>query len=87
VPLDYRHPRGKLISIAEIRHRATDPARRVGTLFRARLLTVKGFRHTAFYNPSVCASNYEVRYLITGALPPRGTVCPQTVQPFPPAGS
>jgi pimeloyl-ACP methyl ester carboxylesterase len=56
-------------------------------LGRARLLTVRGFGHTEFYNPSVCASNYEFRYLITGALPPRGTVCPQTVQPFSPAGS
>src|SRR5579872_5949605 len=33
VPLDYRHPRGQLISIAVIRHPATDPARRAGTLF------------------------------------------------------
>jgi pimeloyl-ACP methyl ester carboxylesterase len=33
VPLNYRHPRGEKISIAVIRHLATDPARRVGTLF------------------------------------------------------
>jgi hypothetical protein len=33
VPLDYRHPRGATISIAVIRHRATDPAHRVGSLF------------------------------------------------------
>jgi pimeloyl-ACP methyl ester carboxylesterase len=33
VPLDYRHPRGAKISIAVIRHLATDPARLVGTLF------------------------------------------------------
>jgi pimeloyl-ACP methyl ester carboxylesterase len=33
VPLDWRHPRGPMISIAVIRHLATDPARRVGTLF------------------------------------------------------
>jgi pimeloyl-ACP methyl ester carboxylesterase len=33
VPLDYRQPRGKLISVAVIRHRASDPARRAGTLF------------------------------------------------------
>jgi pimeloyl-ACP methyl ester carboxylesterase len=33
VPLDYRHPRGTLISIAVIRHRAADPAQRAGTLF------------------------------------------------------
>jgi pimeloyl-ACP methyl ester carboxylesterase len=33
VPLSYRDPRGATISIAVIRHLATDPARRAGTLF------------------------------------------------------
>ena len=33
VPLSYRDPRGATISIAVVRHLATDPARRVGTLF------------------------------------------------------
>src|SRR3984885_9371984 len=33
VPLSYRHPRGTTISIAVLRHLATDPARRIGTLF------------------------------------------------------
>ena len=33
VPLDYRHPRGRTIHLAVIRHRATDPAHRIGTLF------------------------------------------------------
>jgi pimeloyl-ACP methyl ester carboxylesterase len=33
VPLDYSHPRGRTIHLAVIRHRATDPARRIGTLF------------------------------------------------------
>ena len=33
VPLSYRHPRGARISIAVVRHLATDPARRIGTLF------------------------------------------------------
>jgi hypothetical protein len=51
-------------------------------LARARLLTVHGFGHTEFFNPSECASNYESSYLLTGKLPPRGTVCPQSVQPF-----
>ena len=49
---------------------------------RARLLTVEGFGHTEFYNPSECANNYESSYLIAGKLPPPGTVCPQSVQPF-----
>jgi pimeloyl-ACP methyl ester carboxylesterase len=51
-------------------------------LARARLLTVDGFGHTEFYNPSECASDYEFRYLASGKLPPKGTVCPQSVQPF-----
>lgn len=33
VPLDYRHPDGTKIKIAVVRHRATDPARRLGSLF------------------------------------------------------
>ncbi len=33
VPLDYRRPHGPMISIAVIRHLATDPARRIGSLF------------------------------------------------------
>jgi pimeloyl-ACP methyl ester carboxylesterase len=33
VPLDYRHPDGAKISIAVVRHLATDPARRLGSLF------------------------------------------------------
>jgi hypothetical protein len=51
-------------------------------LARARLLTVDGFGHSEFFNPSECASNYEYRYLSTGKLPPRDTVCAQSVQPF-----
>jgi hypothetical protein len=52
-------------------------------LGRARLLTVDGFGHTEMLNPSTCAGNYQNRYLLTGALPPAGTVCPQDGQPFP----
>ena len=33
VPLDYRDRRGRKIKLAVIRHRATNPSRRVGTLF------------------------------------------------------
>src|SRR5215469_14784881 len=33
VPLDYRHPGGTKISIAIVRHVATDPAKRIGSLF------------------------------------------------------
>jgi pimeloyl-ACP methyl ester carboxylesterase len=52
-------------------------------LARARLLTVDGFGHTEFFNPSTCATNDEIRYLTTGALPAAGTVCQQNGTPFP----
>jgi pimeloyl-ACP methyl ester carboxylesterase len=51
-------------------------------LARARLLTVRGYGHTEFTNPSACATRYEVRYLTTGALPPAGTICRQNGTPF-----
>lgn len=52
-------------------------------LGRARLLTVRGYGHTEIANPSTCATNYELSYLQTGALPPAGTVCRQDGTPFP----
>lgn len=54
-------------------------------LARARLLTVAGYGHTEANNPSSCALGYEISYLETGALPPRGTVCREDTAPF--AGS
>jgi pimeloyl-ACP methyl ester carboxylesterase len=33
VPLDYSNPQGRTIHLAVMRHRAADPARRIGTLF------------------------------------------------------
>jgi 6-phosphogluconolactonase/glucosamine-6-phosphate isomerase/deaminase len=52
----------------------------------ARLLVVKGDGHTAFLNPSTCARNYMTTYFLTGALPPKGTVCSQNLPPFASAG-
>ncbi len=52
-------------------------------LAHARLLTVDGYGHTETSNPSTCAIGYGLRYLVTGALPPAGTVCPQNAAPFP----
>jgi hypothetical protein len=51
-------------------------------LARGRLLTVHGYGHTEFLNPSSCAARYETRYLLTGALPPAGTICRQDKAPF-----
>jgi hypothetical protein len=39
-------------------------------LATARLLTIRGYGHTELANPSTCAANYEVSYLLTGKLPP-----------------
>jgi pimeloyl-ACP methyl ester carboxylesterase len=52
-------------------------------LARARLLTVDGYGHTEAGNPSTCATSYETRYLLTGALPPPRTVCKENATPFP----
>jgi pimeloyl-ACP methyl ester carboxylesterase len=52
-------------------------------LARARLLTVDGYGHTEAGNPSACATDYEIRYLLTGALPPPRTVCKENATPFP----
>jgi pimeloyl-ACP methyl ester carboxylesterase len=52
-------------------------------LARARLLTVDGYGHTEAGNPSTCATNYETRYLLTGALPPPRTTCKENATPFP----
>jgi pimeloyl-ACP methyl ester carboxylesterase len=52
-------------------------------LARARLLTVQGYGHTEYSNPSTCALNYELSYLQTGALPSEDTVCKENAAPFP----
>jgi pimeloyl-ACP methyl ester carboxylesterase len=49
----------------------------------ARLLTINQFGHTEALNPDTCATNYEVSYLLTKALPPAGTVCQADAPPFP----
>ena len=51
-------------------------------LANARLLTVRGYGHTEFANPSTCALNYELGYLQNGVLPPAGTVCQEDAGPF-----
>ena len=47
-----------------------------------RALTIRGYGHTEFINPSTCVIGYEVSYLLTGLLPPVGTICPQNAVPF-----
>jgi pimeloyl-ACP methyl ester carboxylesterase len=57
-----------------------------GELGNARLLTMRGDGHTAFGSRSSCIDAAVIGYLVEGALPAPGTVCPQEV-PFaqPPA--
>ena len=52
-------------------------------LGNARLLTINQFGHSEALNPDTCATSYEVSYLLTGALPPAGTVCQADAPPFP----
>ena len=50
-------------------------------LRNSRLLTYAGWGHTA-YGRSACTTEHIDRYLLTGALPPRGTICPANQNPF-----
>lgn len=54
----------------------------VRELANARLLTVQGYGHTVFLNPSACASAAQVAYFVNRRLPAKGTVCPQDTAPF-----
>jgi pimeloyl-ACP methyl ester carboxylesterase len=48
----------------------------------ARLLIVKGYGHTEINNPSTCASDAVVSYVVNRVLPPTGTICAQDAAPF-----
>ncbi len=48
----------------------------------ARLVTMKGYGHTAFLNPSTCVNDLEVSYFVDGTLPADGTTCEQDKAPF-----
>ena len=45
------------------------------------LVTVDGVGHGAFWLSS-CASTAMTQYLLTGPVPPAGTVCAQDLGPF-----
>lgn len=47
----------------------------------SRLLAYAGWGHTA-YGRSSCVTGYVDQYLLTGALPAEGTVCPANPNPF-----
>jgi pimeloyl-ACP methyl ester carboxylesterase len=50
-------------------------------LKNSRLLSYAGWGHTAF-NRSECVAHHVAEYLLEGALPPAGTVCPANPSPF-----
>ena len=55
-------------------------------LRNSRLLSYAGWGHTA-YGRSACTTDYVDAYLLSGALPPRGTVCPANPNPFLPTAA
>ena len=50
-------------------------------LKNSRLLSYAGWGHTA-YGRNLCTQEYVDAYLLDGALPPVGTVCPANPNPF-----
>jgi hypothetical protein len=60
-----------------------DPVEVHDLLPRSALLTVDGVGHGAI-DSSSCAKQVTAQYLLTGATPPAGTVCPQDRAPFDP---
>ncbi|HEU4347693.1 MAG TPA: alpha/beta hydrolase [Actinoplanes sp.] len=49
----------------------------------SRLLSYAGWGHTATGGLSACVDGAVMGYLLAGTLPPEGTVCPATIDPFP----
>ena len=48
----------------------------------SRVLTESGAGHTALFNKSDCIDGFVDAFLVSGALPPVGTVCDQNLAPF-----
>ncbi len=72
------------------RHDPSTPisgARALNTLLAdSRLLTLDGWGHGAL-GESTCVGAKAADYLVSGTLPPAGTVCRQDDEPFPPPGA
>ena len=51
-------------------------------LNQGQLLSVNGYGHTVLRNPSACVARHEAAYLLTGVVPPLGTVCSPDSPPF-----
>jgi len=52
-------------------------------LGNAVLLTMNGYGHPSYQEPSTCIDAARVRYLVDLVTPPRGTVCQPDKVPFP----
>jgi pimeloyl-ACP methyl ester carboxylesterase len=65
---------------------ATDYAGAVASnrlLPNSRLLSYAGWGHTAAYSGrSQCTDDFVSQYLLSGSVPPKGTVCPAAANPF-----
>jgi TAP-like protein len=53
-------------------------------LGNAVLLTLNGYGHVSFHDPSACVDRARVAYLVRLETPPRGTVCKPAKKPFAP---
>jgi pimeloyl-ACP methyl ester carboxylesterase len=53
-------------------------------LGNAVLLTLNGYGHVSFHDPSPCVDQARTAYLVALITPPSGTVCQPTKQPFDP---
>ncbi len=60
---------------------AVRSARRLGN---AVLLTLDGYGHVSFHDPSACIDRARVAYLVRLTAPPKGTVCRSDKKPFAP---
>jgi pimeloyl-ACP methyl ester carboxylesterase len=60
---------------------AVRTARRLGN---AVLLTLNGYGHVSFHDPSACIDRARVAYLVKLITPPKGTVCQPDKKPFTP---
>jgi pimeloyl-ACP methyl ester carboxylesterase len=74
------------ILLIGIRHDPATPyinavrsARRLGN---AVLLTLNGYGHVSFHDPSACIDRARVAYLVKLTTPPKGTVCKASKKPF-----
>jgi pimeloyl-ACP methyl ester carboxylesterase len=76
------------ILLIGVRHDPSTPyinavrsARRLGN---AVLLTLNGYGHVSFHDPSACIDRARVAYLVKLTTPPKGTVCQASKKPFTP---